>query len=209
MSINDSCTLYVKKYIVDNFQNTHNSVLRKKALSSIDKIMLDYNHLEINPRYKREIEKYLCFRYSSFWCVYNPKSDISTLFKWKQGKTLIHDEYCFYKFLERTWTIMNNSPHKIELRKRFREEIKESRKKCFTGLVHRIVNTFSGFHPEIGITISVENILCDEIVKIKIMNHDKRNKNVYNKACYDQTKQLLERYDIPEDEWEHWLDPFC
>lgn len=130
-----------------------------------------------------------------------------------QGYTM-----CF--ILQNVYAYIQESPNRIELENRFLEELVEMKGWCSTGHVVRLLNTLSGFDPDIQVCIDVRKEIKSAVVSrlngyIKALSQDQQEE-LANEFCspeksllvefietYSPYEELLSEYrHIPREEFE-------
>jgi hypothetical protein len=104
----------------------------------------------------------------------------------------------FYDVFVKVFGRIMSHPNKTDIIHRLNEELKESKYKCFTGRLTRLVNCLVGFYDDIVIGISDS----ERISAIILSTLDGREMNdKLKKVCVDKLKAI----DIADEEIEIWL----
>ena len=127
--------------VFNDSQNVHSSSIQKSVKESINNLMKD----SFTCEKKFIIETLLT---SKLECI---SSLLSYLDDKDYHSTLL---LTFYDVFVKVFGRISNSPHKEELMRRLDEEMMESKDKCFTGRITRLLNVLNGFYEDIQITIS-------------------------------------------------------
>jgi hypothetical protein len=107
----------------------------------------------------------------------------------------------YFEIFKKIWEITETHEHKEEMRSILRHDIWESKDVCFTGKVTKMVNSMSGFIPEINIGYS-ENEQINNIV-IMIMRKAEIDSTI---NIRDEVKKELDLLKIDEEKQKNWLD---
>lgn len=86
------------------------------------------------------------------------------------------------------------------LRTRFFQEVFESIGQCFNGNMARLINVFSGIDDEMSIQLS--SITKEQFVELLLDKIDLLTPEM----ALQRTYQLLNKAQLPEDEWGYWID---
>jgi len=104
----------------------------------------------------------------------------------------------FYDVFIKVFGRIMSHPNKMDIISRLDDELKESKCKCFTGKLTRLVNCLVGFYDDIKICISDS----ERIGAIILSTLDGREMDdELKKICVDKLKAI----DIADDEIEKWL----
>lgn len=95
------------------------------------------------------------------------------------------------------------------LKERLKIEIKDGTGMCFTGRITRLINVFTGYHPDIRINISGASQIAAKITATEthvLKTHfisDKDFWNVLEKALYENLSEI----DLSEEDIKEWIEP--
>ena len=104
----------------------------------------------------------------------------------------------FYDIFVKVFGRIVNSEHKEELIRRLDEEMMESKDKCFTGRITRLLNVLNGFYEDIQITIS-NNERISAII-LSTLDGEEMNDEL-REICREKLKDI----GIEDEEIEVWL----
>lgn len=164
--------------IYSDGQNVHNHGIQE-VVRDIKKEISAYSvkNLEL---YIAEIKKEICITPVREHALERIETDASAV----NLQTVLCD----------VWSIIRQSDHKDELKKRLEQELDEMSYKCVTGYVTRLLNVLSGFHGS-GITISI----ADELSSV--WNHK-------IKMCIAESDKLMDGLLTKSDEFKKFADDF-
>lgn len=113
---------------------------------------------------------------------------------------LTYQEVCTYVWFRINYMFQENEEKLKLLRERFFQEVSESIGQCLNGNIARLMNVFSGVDDEMSIQFAT--ITKDQFVNLLLENIDLLTPEMAMQRCY----QLLQKAQIPEDEWGYWID---
>ena len=171
--------------VFNDSQNIHSSSIQESVKKSIDNLMKD----SFTCEKKFIIETLLT---SKLECI---SSLLSYLDNETYHSTLL---LTFYDVFVKVFGRILNSPHKEELMRRLDEEMMESKDKCFTGRITRLLNVLNGFYEDIQITIS-NNERISAII-LSTLNGQKMSDEL-REICRTKLKDI----GIEDEEIEVWL----
>lgn len=132
-------------------------------------------------------------------------NDIQNLLDYKH----YHSGYqaTYYDVLYKVFYICKESEHKHDLLKILKHEIIDGIRTCLTGQITRLVNTLSGYDPNIKVTISKNEELANSVIAIRkkyaLMYPDEEQ---YIIELTPAVLQMLEDLCIEEPEQVAWLE---
>uniref|UniRef100_A0A6C0ECI7 Uncharacterized protein n=1 Tax=viral metagenome TaxID=1070528 RepID=A0A6C0ECI7_9ZZZZ len=176
---------YNNHRVFDDSQNVHSSSIQKSVKESINNLMKDSFTCK-----KKLIVKFLLT--SKLECI---SSLLSYLDDKNYHSTLL---LTFYEVFVKVFGRISNSPHKEELMRRLDEEMMESKDKCFTGRITRLLNVLNGFYEDIQITIS-NNERISAII-LSTLNGQEMSDEL-REICRTKLKDI----GIEDEEIEVWL----
>uniref|UniRef100_A0A6C0EAI8 Uncharacterized protein n=1 Tax=viral metagenome TaxID=1070528 RepID=A0A6C0EAI8_9ZZZZ len=171
--------------VFNDSQNVHSSSIQKSVKESINNLMKDSFTCK-----KKLIVKFLLT--SKLECI---SSLLSYLDDKNYHSTLL---LTFYEVFVKVFGRISNSPHKEELMRRLDEEMMESKDKCFTGRITRLLNVLNGFYEDIQITIS-NNERISAII-LSTLNGQEMSDEL-REICRTKLKDI----GIEDEEIEVWL----
>jgi hypothetical protein len=110
----------------------------------------------------------------------------------------------YKELLQKIWSISNQHEHKINIRRRLREEIFDGVTVCFTGKITRLVNSLTGFIDNIGIGYS-ENEQINNAVIATLRKCERENIEDVEEIKRE-IKNVLNGLNVAEDRQQIWLD---
>ena len=105
----------------------------------------------------------------------------------------------FGKGVDGVWQFISNSPDKKDLKKILTSELRDNIGMCAQGNLSRICNVLQGYLEGIEQKESVNTILGREFSKLMEIESEIERLN--------QGKLILFNNNVPESEWENWLEP--
>ena len=97
------------------------------------------------------------------------------------------------------WQFISNSPDKKDLKKILQSELRDNIGMCAQGNLSRICNVLQGYLEGIGQKEALNTILGREFAKLMQVESEIERLN--------QGKLVLFNNNVPEDQWESWLEP--
>lgn len=103
------------------------------------------------------------------------------------------------RILNSVWQYIKTSPHNEDLKKILASELEDNIGMCQQGNLTRLCNILSGYLDELDTEIkSPLEILGEKFAEIQRTNPP---------DAYEQGKNLLLKFQIPEEDWDEWLTP--
>jgi hypothetical protein len=99
------------------------------------------------------------------------------------------------------WIFMQNAEVQHDALLRVLDELNEGREMCIAGKVSRIVNSLVGIHPDIHVGLSGKEMLQDRMSALA------KRSNMDPETKMEEGRGILRDGNIPENEWEAWLEP--
>ena len=93
---------------------------------------------------------------------------------------------------------------------RFTQELNESRGMCAAGRITRIINTLSGFDPDVLVGVSPSEMMQSRMTVIlaSAEKHGARGSPEFNAHALELVYKALVESGMPEPEWEPWVMEF-
>ena len=110
----------------------------------------------------------------------------------------------FKELLDYVWARIMKHQNQNEILKILEQEIHDSKDKCFTGKITRLVNCLNGFYDDISVNISEKEQIGNIIVSIK-NRLNPHNPNFIEIWKEQVAKELRER-SYNEDEIKIWIE---
>lgn len=203
----------------ENLQNVHSTDIQETFAESVNKLMkiktIDIKDIRQSvydyyvtrnlkkPSFGKHVRKFMYEIFNRpttietndqiFIRILNTNLDLGSIVQ-RCGVT-------YFEIFKKIWEITETHEHKEEMRKILRDDIFEARGVCFTGKVTKMVNSMSGFIPEINVGYS-ENEQINNMVII-IMRRAEKDKNI---NVYDEVKKELDNLKIDEEKQKIWLE---
>ena len=178
-------------------QNVHNSDIQDSFSKSVGNIMT--NPAPRIPDYLNKIWWYYLFDGlnipANLLFIGLVKSNCSI------NSVVSRNGVTYAEILERIWAISESHEHGKEIRNVLREEITAGAQVCFTGKVTRLVNTLTGFIPDVQVGYS-ENEQINNAV-IATMRKCEQNPDL---NLRDEVKKVLDGLNVEESKQAIWLD---
>ena len=184
--------------VYDDSQNVHDSKIRKEISKAIEILMKDemkFTDTEALEEFKKHVN-------SSDYLFIKGLTDM----KYIDSMTKCTFGTIFRLFLNRAYM----SENKKEILDIFiKEGIPDMRIVCFVGRISRVINSLSGFFPDIEIKITdTQQIQAKHKLVIKKFKGIKSYPMKYNIMCYYTFKELLEEIEIEKKTIDKWLYPY-
>jgi hypothetical protein len=105
----------------------------------------------------------------------------------------------FGKVVDGVWQFISKSPDKQDLKKILTSELRDNIGMCAQGNLSRICNVLQGYLEGIGQKESVSEILGREFPKLMEIENEIERLN--------KGKLILFNNNVPDSQWETWLEP--
>jgi hypothetical protein len=110
--------------------------------------------------------------------------------------SLLVEKKSYYDVLYKVFYICKESQHKNDLYKILKNEIIDGIKTCLTGQITRLINTLSGYDPNIKVSISKNEELANSIIAIRkkyaiMYLHERHIIDVIEARCPSEAKKKL------------------
>ena len=183
--------------IANDNQNVHTSVVveqTKKNVAEILKIpvpeVFKWQKARLSQTYKMII----------MFCHLTPKSAWQFSAMYCSDATIYEMEPgIFGKVVDGVWQFIRTSPDKADLKKILAAELRDNVGMCAQGNLSRMCNVLQGYLDGIGQKESVNTIVGREFPKLMEIE-DQVEREARGVA-------VLRMNDVPEDQWETWLEP--
>jgi hypothetical protein len=109
------------------------------------------------------------------------------------------NDYLYRRLLDGLWAYIQKSQDKVELLKRFREEVTESVKMCCEGHISRLCNVLVGFDEEAIPVVSTGQLLQQRIANIAL-------KEISVEEKVGEVWFVFEELMIPMEERNSWIE---
>jgi len=140
------------------------------------------------------------FREIVYECDLTPKANWQFAAAYCSDATIYEMEKGIYGIVtDGVWQFIRDSPDKACLLKILKTEMEDNIGMCAQGNLSRICNVLSGYLEGIGNKESLAEILGREFPKL--MEIDNEKDRVLNGT------EILRNHNVPEGEWEAWLEP--
>lgn len=225
----------IKRTIVDNSQNVHDSKIRQEVTDAIIKLIKN-DKCNISPEFalkefgevigyieEDNIQYYDCFRKKKNnnhkvsdikWTVdysKNPEEDYNFIKKlYNISHSCSISKITIKKLFTYFWNRVRDSNNKNEILKTFiTEDIPEMKIVCFVGRISRIINCLSGYFDDINVGISIKQQIDMKInLTLKKFNRYKNETLKFNILCYYHLIELLQEINIENEIIQKWVYPF-
>jgi hypothetical protein len=178
-------------------QNVHTTVAVEQTRKNIAEILkipvpedFRWNTKKLPETYKQiiifcKLSPKAVWQFSSMYC-----SD-ATIYDMEPG--------IFGKVMDGVWQFISNSPDKVDLIEILGAELTDNIGMCAQGNLSRVCNVLQGYMEGIGQKESVSTILGREFSKLLDVENDTERVH--------QGIEILKNNNVPEIEWESWLEP--
>lgn len=183
--------------IANDNQNVHTSVVVEQTKKNVVEIL----KIPVPDLFKWRANK-LSMTYKSIimFCHLSPKSTWQFSSMYCSDATIYEMEPgIFGKVVDGVWQYIRKSPDKEDLKKILAAELRDNVGMCAQGNLSRMCNVLQGYLDGIGQKESVNTILGREFQKLMEIE-DQVEREARGVA-------VLRMNDVPEDQWEMWLEP--
>ena len=183
--------------IANDNQNVHTSVVVEQTKKNVVEIL----KIPVPDLFKWRANK-LSMTYKSIimFCHLSPKSTWQFSSMYCSDATIYEMEPgIFGKVVDGVWQYIRKSPDKEDLKKILAAELRDNVGMCAQGNLSRMCNVLQGYLDGIGQKESVNTILGREFQKLMEIE-DQVEREARGVA-------VLRMNDVPEDQWETWLEP--
>ena len=178
-------------------QNVHTSIVveqTKKNVAEILKIPVP----EIFKWQKNRLS--MTYKQIILFCHLSPKSAWQFSSMYCSDATIYDLEPgIFGKVVDGVWQFIRSSPDKADLKKILAAELRDNIGMCAQGNLSRMCNVLQGYLEGIGQKESISEILGREFPKLMEIESELERLN--------KGKLILFNNNVPEDQWETWLEP--
>ena len=226
----------IKRTVVDNSQNVHDSKIRQEVSDAIIKLIKN-DKCNISPEFALkefgevigyteediDIQHYDCFgkekknnkKVSDIkWSVdysKDPEEDYNFIKKlYNISHSCSISKITIKKLFTYFWNRVRDSDNKDEILKTFiTEDIPEMKIVCFVGRISRIINCLSGYFDDINVGISIKQQIDMKInLTLKKFDRYKNETLKFNILCYYHLIELLQEIKIENEIIQKWVYPF-
>ena len=183
--------------IANDNQNVHTTLVVEQTKKNVQEILkipvpeiFKWQRNRLSMTYKTiimfcHLSPKAVWQFSSMYC-----SD-ATIYDLEPG--------IFGKVVDGVWQFIRSSPDKADLKKILAAELRDNIGMCAQGNLSRMCNVLQGYLEGIGQKESVAEILGREFPKL--MEVENETERVY------MGTELLRNNNVPDDQWEAWLEP--
>ena len=183
--------------IANDNQNVHTQLVVEQTKKNVAEIL----KIPVPEIYKWQAAR-LSMTYKSIimFCHLSPKSAWQFSSMYCSDATIYDLEPgIFGKVVDGVWQFISNSPDKTDLKKILSSELRDNIGMCAQGNLSRICNVLQGYLEGIGQKEALNTILGREFAKLMEVESEIERLN--------QGKLILFNNNVPEDQWEPWLEP--
>ena len=183
--------------IANDNQNVHTQLVVEQTKKNVAEIL----KIPVPEDYKWQAAR-LSMTYKSIimFCHLSPKSAWQFSSMYCSDATIYDLEPgIFGKVVDGVWQYISNSPDKTDLKKILSSELRDNIGMCAQGNLSRICNVLQGYLEGIGQKEALNTILGREFAKLMEVESEIERLN--------QGKLILFNNNVPEDQWEPWLEP--
>ena len=183
--------------IANDNQNVHTQLVVEQTKKNVAEIL----KIPVPEIYKWQAGKLsLTYKTIIMFCHLSPKSAWQFSSMYCSDATIYDMEPgIFGKVVDGVWQFISNSPDKKDLKKILQSELRDNIGMCAQGNLSRICNVLQGYLEGIGQKEALNTILGREFAKLMQVESEIERLN--------QGKLVLFNNNVPEDQWESWLEP--
>jgi len=184
------------RFANDN-QNVHTQMVVEQTKKNVEEIL----KIPVPDIYKWQSKKLsMTYKMIVMFCHLSPKSAWQFASMYCSDATIYDLEPgIFGKVMDGVWQFIQRSPDKQDLKKILASELRDNIGMCAQGNLSRICNVLQGYLEGIGQKESVNTILGREFAKLMEIATESERLN--------KGKLILFNNNVPEGEWETWLEP--
>jgi len=183
--------------LANDNQNVHTQLVVEQTKKNVQEIL----KIPVPEIFKWQSKKLsMTYKQIILFCHLSPKSVWQFTSMYCSDATIYDLEPgIFGKVMDGVWQFIIKSPDKQDLKKILASELRDNIGMCAQGNLSRICNVLQGYLEGIGQKESVSDILGREFPKLMEIESeiDRLNKG----------KLILFNNNVPEDQWEAWLEP--
>jgi len=183
--------------IANDNQNVHTSIVVEQTKKNVTEIL----KIPVPEIYKWQTKRLsMTYKTIIMFCHLTPKSAWQFSSMYCSDATIYDLEPgIFGKVVDGVWQFIDKSPDKADLKKILSAELRDNIGMCAQGNLSRICNVLQGYMEGIGQKESVSEILGREFPKLMEIESELERLN--------KGKLILFNNNVPEDQWENWLEP--
>lgn len=183
--------------IANDNQNVHTQLVVEQTKKNVQEIL----KIPVPEDYKWQAARLsMTYKTIIMFCHLSPKSAWQFSSMYCSDATIYDLEPgIFGKVVDGVWQYISNSPDKKDLKKILSSELRDNIGMCAQGNLSRICNVLQGYLEGIGQKEALNTILGREFAKLMEVESEIERLN--------QGKLILFNNNVPEDQWEPWLEP--
>lgn len=202
------------KNVYVNAHNVHDSGVQKSTKANILYLVAYKQDIPEDTNLWTNIDS----SYASFWSrvISGTATLPGTILKSYAKNPYIMHGVQFTTLVDRVWLRIVDTVDKetkVELMKRFSEEVNEGNGNCLNGMMVRLVNVFLGFDPNIVVKLNVNQILgaripaTQERVRREMNLEEGKDTAEFWLRCYKETLKDLAELEVEYEQHEPWIMP--
>ena len=183
--------------IANDNQNVHTQLVVEQTKKNVAEIL----KIPVPEDFKWQSKKLsMTYKTIIMFCHLSPKSAWQFSSMYCSDATIYDLEPgIFGKVVDGVWQFISKSPDKQDLKKILTSELRDNIGMCAQGNLSRICNVLQGYLEGIGQKEALNTILGREFAKLMEVESEIERLN--------QGKLVLFNNNVPEDQWEPWLEP--
>ena len=183
--------------IANDNQNVHTQIVVEQTKKNVQEIL----KIPVPEIYKWQTKRLsMTYKTIIMFCHLTPKSAWQFSSMYCSDATIYDLEPgIFGKVVDGVWQFIDKSPDKQDLKKILAAELRDNIGMCAQGNLSRICNVLQGYLEGIGQKESISEILGREFPKLMELE------NLVEREA--RGAAILRENQVPEGEWENWLEP--
>jgi hypothetical protein len=188
---------HVLARIANDNQNVHTQLVVEQTKKNVQEIL----KIPVPEIFKWQSKKLsMTYKTIIMFCHLSPKSAWQFSSMYCSDATIYDLEPgIFGKVVDGVWQFISKSPDKQDLKKILTSELRDNIGMCAQGNLSRICNVLQGYLEGIEQKESISEILGREFSKLMEIEGVTERLN--------KGKLILFNNNVPEDQWENWLEP--